>query len=347
MDNPYKAREDTCFWSRSVAAIAPGQIDPVIQPCIISPDEKIATMGSCFAQHLARHIQMTGCHYYVAETTPSNMSEAEAKSKNYGVFSARYGNVYTVRQALQLFDRAFGHFRPIDDVWQRQTRFVDAFRPAIEPDGYESREAVQLATTQHLHHVRDVFTQTNWLVLTLGLTEAWRHKQDGAIYPLAPGVVAGEFNPELYEFVNFTVEEVQADLALFITKIRQVNPAIKLLLTVSPVPLIATYQRRHVLVANTLSKAVLRVAADMAERCFNNVIYFPAYEIITAPATLGRYYADDLRQVTEIGVRHVMRVFQQHFLSTQTQQPPVANYAPHQLVCDEETITQALRISGF
>jgi len=93
---------------------------------------------------------------------------------------------------------------------------------------------------------------------------------------------------------------------------------VKILLTVSPVPLVATYEKRHVLVSNTVSKSVLRVAADEVERAFDNVIYFPSYEIITSPANSGKYYQDDLRRVTDIGIDHVMRVFSKHFLVNQS-----------------------------
>lgn len=128
------------------------------------------------------------------------------------------------------------------------------------------------------------------------------------------------------------------------------------MLTVSPVPLIATYENRHVWVSTTYSKAAIRVAADIAERRYKNVIYFPSYEIITSPAAGGRYYADDLRQVTEIGVKHVMRVFAKHFFPNKNNSFPIANASTPLLatfqnesgvVCDEEIIERALQVSGY
>jgi hypothetical protein len=91
----------------------------------------------------------------------------------------------------------------------------------------------------------------------------------------------------------------------------------QLLLTVSPVPLVATYERRHVLVSTVYSKSVLRAAAGEAEKRFPFVHYFPAYAIITAPGQSERYFADDLRQVTKEGVAHVMRLFAPRFFGTE------------------------------
>jgi hypothetical protein len=42
------------------------------------------------------------------------------------------------------------------------------------------------------------------------------------------------------------------------------------------------------------------------------VHYFPSYEVITGAYTRGRYFAEDLRNVTEEGVSHVMRLFLSH-----------------------------------
>jgi hypothetical protein len=80
-------------------------------------------------------------------------------------------------------------------------------------------------------------------------------------------------------------------------------------LTVSPVPLIATYEDQHVLVATTYSKAVLRVAADVVSKADPRICYFPSFEIITGNHARGRYFDDDLRSVTAAGVDHVMSVF--------------------------------------
>jgi hypothetical protein len=352
MSHPYKGISDHCFWPKAMSVPAPGHIDPVTTAKLITATEKVATMGSCFAQHLAKHISRSGLDYFVAEQAPQGMDNKTAFNKNFGVFSARYGNIYTVRQAVQLFDRAFGTFTPAERAWMRPDgRWVDAFRPQIEPDGFDSPAHVDMAADAHLAHVRQVFTESNWLVFTLGLTEAWVSKADGAVYPIAPGVKAGDYDPERYGFVNFSLSEVWDDLQTFIGKIHAVNPDIQILLTISPVALMATYEPRHVLVSTVCSKSILRVAADQAERKYPNVIYFPSYEIITSPANEGRYYEDDLRQITDLGVSHVMRVFSKHFIEgeqarTHTLSVEIENEGAD-IVCDEEVIQDAIRDSGL
>jgi hypothetical protein len=350
MNNPYKEKADHCFWSRAVASPAPSAIDPLVGHFQLARDARIATMGSCFAQHLSRHVEKKGLNYFVPESAPAGMDPQEAARRNYGVFSARYGNVYTVRQALQLFERAYGEFHPREEFWQKADRYYDPFRPQIEPNGFATLDALLASREVHFAAVCRVFSESSHLVLTLGLTEAFRSRGDGAVYPVAPGVAAGSYDPSAHEFVNFDVIEVVADLELLIRKARAVNSGLVFILTVSPVPLIATYEDRHVLVSTTYSKSVLRAAAGMVEQRFDDVIYFPSYEIITAPFNDGQYYEDDLRQVRDQGVAHVMRVFEKHFINTPDAQAEETlervilsgMKGESEIVCDEELIESSV-----
>ena len=350
MKHPYQSLDGVQYWQTAMTEPAPGQIDPVVRSKKIHQAEKVATLGSCFAQHLGSNVSKAGFNYFVAERCPHVLSPAEEKSRNYGIFSARYGNVYTVKQAVQLFDRAF-RLREYDKhIWSRGSRFVDAFRPRIEPDGYSSKEDLLASREEHLTCVRRVFEECSWIIFTLGLTECWRSTSDGAVFPLAPGVHGGEFDSQIHEFVNFRAAEVSDDLGEFVSRLASVNPDAEVLLTVSPVPLIATFEKRHVLVSTAYSKAALRVAADEAERNFRNVDYFPAFEIITSAANGGRYFADDLRNVTDIGVNHVMRIFSKHYMQPSDSLSHPAPYVsgiselpePTDVVCDEEEIRRAI-----
>jgi hypothetical protein len=350
--NPYSGLPRAQFWRRSVSTVERHLLDPVVSTKFtIGREQKVATAGSCFAQHIARKLQATGFNYFIAEQ-PRDMSPEEARANGYGVFSARYGNIYTVRQLLQLFERAHGDFVPVEDSWVRPDgRFADPYRPNVAPAGFASLEALHEDRAVHLQQVRAMFRETGFFVFTLGLTEGWRSRRDGAVFPLAPGVTAGEYDETLHEFVNFDAAETIADLGSFLAALRTVNPGVRVLLTVSPVPLIATYESTHVLTATTYSKAVLRVAADAMARELDWVDYFPSYEIITGSFNGGAYYQADAREVNEAGVAHVMRCFAKHYLAgvagvaesdAESERPENAALLRSRadIVCDEEAIDQ-------
>jgi len=314
-------------------------------PLPIDRQTRVATAGSCFAQHVSGALAHAGYNYFIAEPAPVGMSADAARRAQYGIFSARYGNVYTARQLLQLFDRAYGTFEPVDVAWARPGgSYADPFRPEFEPDGFATVKELIAARKRHLRAVREMFEQLDTFVFTLGLTEAWRSTEDGAVFPLAPGVSAGRADPARYEFHNFSTAEVTADLAAFLERLAAVNPAANVVLTVSPVPLIATYEPRHVLVSTTASKAVLRAAADEIVRTHRHVTYFPAYEIVTGAFNRGAYFEADLRSVAPAGVEHVMRVLFAHCRDA-ADRPAAADEAllaeirrGMEVVCDEEKL---------
>ena len=313
--HPYLKLPSKAFWNRSVAKPKIDEVDPVgVFDLKINKNMKIATAGSCFAQHIARHLNNEGFNYYVVEKGHPIIPERIRKNHNYGVYSARYGNIYTARQLLQLFHRAYGNFIPKEDAWiEKNGSVLDPFRPTIQPKGYVSLVEMQTDREQHFSAVRKMFETLDVFVFTLGLTECWRSKEDGAVFPLCPGVDGGVFDEEKYEFHNQDVNEIVSDMSEFIKELQKINPNANIILTVSPVPLMATAETGdHVLSATSYSKSVLRVAAEMLRKKYENIHYFPSYEIINGSYTRGKYFAKDLRGVLEEGVSHVMRLFLKH-----------------------------------
>jgi GSCFA family/Polysaccharide biosynthesis enzyme WcbI len=336
--HPYIGLPSRQFWRSAVSDVPAETVDPVDDPpFLIMPNTKVATAGSCFAQHIAAALRASGLNYFVAEPPPPDLSLEEATQRQYGLFSARYGNIYTTRQLLQLHDRAYGTFEPNDRAWVRSDgRHVDPFRPSVEPGGFPTAEAVIRARDSHLEAVRHLFEQLDVLIITLGLTEAWRSKSDGAVVPLAPGVAADPQDPGAYEFVNFSVAEVGKDLHEFRAKLRGVNSKARIILTVSPVPLAATFERRHVLTATTYSKAVLRVAAEEIAQGHDDVMYFPSYEIVTGNYGHASHFEEDLRTVRQSSVDHVMNLFLRH--CTDRSDVAAGIESIHRVICDEEKL---------
>lgn len=313
-DHPYRDLPGSAYWRRAVAGMGPA-IDPLAGGFLsLGREDKVATAGSCFAQHIARHLRKSGFNFLVTESAHPIVPATVAERHSYGQFSARYGNVYTARQLLQLFDRAYGRFAPEEDVWFAPggVRAVDPFRPTIEPEGFASEAELRADRAHHLGRVREMFETLDIFVFTLGLTEGWESTVDGAVFPLCPGVSGGVFDATAHRFHNFRVSEVIADLAAFIARLRGINRRARIIFTVSPVPLAATMSGNHVLAATTYSKSVLRAAAQEVVETHEGVFYFPSYEMIMGAPAGARYFAEDLRNVTEEGVAHVMSVFLRH-----------------------------------
>lgn len=311
---PYTIRPEWAYWRSAVREGESRSIAPQLPAKVRIPkDACIATAGSCFAQNIARYLPRWGYAPLLTEPGPAHLQEAERKRRGYGIYSARFGNVYTSLQLLQLIDRAYGRFHPVEDFWDDPDGIRDPFRPNVTTC-FPSIEALHADRAIHFAAVRRMFETLDVFVFTLGLTEAWVSTQDGAVFPICPGCGGGTFDPARHQFVNFRVADVVAHMSAFLDRLAQVNPRARVLLTVSPVPLMATMEERHVLASTVCSKAILRAAADELCRMHPQVEYFAAYEIITATCQTHRYFAGDRRNVTEQGVEHVMSVFASTFL---------------------------------
>lgn len=292
----------------------------------IPRDTRILTAGSCFAQHISRWLTSNGYNWVDTEPASEELTDDERRDGQYGVFSFRTGNIYTAALLRQWVEIALGVRPPVLDTAEEDGRHFDLLRPAVPASGYECGKAAQEALDRTLGAIRKGLKEADLFIFTLGLTEAWANR-DGHVYPMCPGTLRGTFDPGTVHFVNQAYEDVRRDMAEAIRLARTVNPDLKFLLTVSPVPLTATASGDHVLSATIYSKSVLRAVAGDLCRELSGVDYFPSYELISAFPARGRFYEANLRNVTAEGVAHVMSHFSEGIGATL---PSTGNGAPLQ-----------------
>jgi hypothetical protein len=147
--------------------------------------------------------------------------------------------------------------------------------------------------------------------MTVGLTEVWYSKVDGSVFFQVPPPAV--FDPEVHAFRNSTVDENLANLEAMHRLLVAANPACKLIVTVSPVPLRATFQDQNVVISNTVSKATLVVATHQFVSNHENVHYFPSYELVTVG--IRRAFESDNRHVRRPAVHEIMKVFERMFVA--------------------------------
>lgn len=309
--NPYSDLPQRAFWAPSVGQRNMFDIDKLWEaPFRITKKTGIATYGSCFAQHFSRALIANGYSWLNAEPAPKGFSPENAKRHNYDIFSARTANIYTTSLLRQWVEWALGHGEPPDIHWEKNGRIIDPFRPTIEPEGFASVEEMLSSRRTCIAAFRRSIIGCGIFVFTLGLTESWWDAEGGFEYPMCPGTAAGTFDPDRHVFENQDYATVLRNLRQAIRMIRDARKkGPKILLTVSPVPLVATNSGNHVLVATMESKSILRAAAGKAARTHKYVSYFPSYEIINAAPFRGSFFEPNMRSVNLNGVAHVMKTF--------------------------------------
>ncbi len=344
MPHPYERLPGRQYWKTGVETgdASSGIASP---KRLLTFSDKIGTAGSCFAQHIARNLRNRGFKFIDVEPAPQFLPSHLRNQFGYELYSARYGNVYTSTQLFQLIIRATGKFTPKESYWKRGDRFFDPFRPSVEPEGFASLEELETDRAAHLRAVAGLFRKIDVFVFTLGLTETWRSKDDGAVYPSAPGVRGiGEYDPGKYDFVNLSYNDIHKDLTHSFSYLRRLNPNLRIILTVSPVPLAATATHQHVLTATTYSKAVLRsVAGSLAEQ-YDYIDYFPSYELITSPVFSQNTYEPDWREVRPEAVSRVMQTFFKSFVDEtsipQAVKPALVKKDKEDVICEDAILSE-------
>jgi hypothetical protein len=349
--HPYKNLNENSFWASAVANRNMFDIDGLWTPKYrITKTQKIATFGSCFAQHIGRALASRGFKWMIAEPAPTGLSKSNTRRFNYGVFSARTGNIYTVSLFKQWVSWAIGATPPPNEVWEKDGRYYDPFRPNVEPNGFATEIEMIRSRERAIEAFKECLVGSHIFVFTLGLTESWRNKVHNYEYPMCPGTVAGEFDKDQHEFINQDFPFIRKTLTEAIKLVRELNPQIKFLLTVSPVPLTATNSGKHVLVATMESKSILRAVAGQISGQASYVDYFPSFEIINAAPYRGTFFESNQRSVNHAGVSHVMNMFfnclnaifpieMETTKQTENSQPEGPSKSDDDVVCEEELLS--------
>ena len=261
--------------------------EPTPRP-LVGPETKIAAIGSCFAERITEHLAARGL-----DTTfhPAGLQ--------YNTFAIR-----------QEFEHLFGTSGYSDDdvvlgddgVWEHL--FRKEFR---SPD---SKAAVLAMATAGDLVARRAYNEADVVVITLGLTEIWQRDSDGLVaveLPPAPSYRAGGWT-----YRDARVSENIANLERTV-ELLKANTEAQILITVSPVPLGATFRDEDIIVANCESKSRLRAALADFLLDHPDVMTFHSYELVAQWQGEGTFFEDDGRHVNPQGVAFIMNEFLRMF----------------------------------
>ena len=249
-------------------------------------------MGSCFAREIKKRLVDQNYNYLQTE---HNRWSAHA--------SCAWERVYSIANACQILDYTdSGEFLP-ERIYAYKGQYLDLWRNKV---AYDSRKEAEQDIPIHIAASRAAIEQCELFILTIGQNEIWRSKSSGHFYARRPPTPLVEAR-EAY-FMQLSVEENVRYLEQAYTVLRKLNPRIKLLVTLSPVPSLATFYDENVVVRSLLNKSILRVAiARFQQVRVGEVFYFPSYEIVQM--WRGNPYLSDNRHVKPKVIDRIMKVF--------------------------------------
>jgi GSCFA family len=241
---------------------AQGDLGIALEPSFrIARDETVFVMGSCFAQRVADALRVLGF----------DASDAGLNHK-YNAFAM----LQELRWSLE------GGFGAAQILNAPERGWTDPHRckgfSASRSEILDSHLAAQRAAAERVK-------SCGLVVLTYGLIEAWFDRALGIYTNQTPPILGMPNWKARFELRQTTQAQNQAAMLELVRLVRSVNPGVRILASVSPVPLTATFCGPDVIVSNCLSKSTLRSALHEAITQLKSegvpIDYFPSYEIAT------------------------------------------------------------------
>lgn len=295
-------------WSATAASrLERAVVLPEIRPSFrLERSDRIFTIGSCFARHIENHLIARG---YDVRSQDLDIPGFEYRPPHSSVILNKFTTHSMLNELRWALDPACA-FPEESLVEEREGGWVD-----LQVVG-EVSPAPRATVLARRPYVADVFRrirECRVVVMTLGLVEAWYDHAFGLYLNRAPGYRTVRRHPGRFELRLLDHRANLDALEALHALLQRHGPRdLRLVLTVSPVPLSETFTGRDVLVANTYSKSTLRAAAEDFARAHAHVDYYPSYEsVVLSDRRVA--YQDDLHHVADaivdVNVRRFLSLY--------------------------------------
>ncbi|MBB5516002.1 hypothetical protein FHS89_002022 [Rubricella aquisinus] len=246
---------------------------------VIGPDTRVLAFGSCFAIHVTR---------WLANRSYTVLNTDDARKDAYIVrFGEGLVNSFVLRQQ---FEWALEGARFPTALWYDDAGTAHPYSDDIR------------------QQTRAMILDTDVFILTLGLSEIWYDIPSGGVFWRA--VPEPVFDPQRHGFRTSTVAENRDNILAIQALIRKHRPDARVIFTLSPIPLVATFRPMPTIPANAVSKATLRAALDEAMNAARDprLHYWPAYEIVMD--AFDNRWLPDRRHVKREVLDYVLTLFE-------------------------------------
>jgi hypothetical protein len=245
----------------------------------------IITAGSCFADAIGNRLHE---NKFLVQVNP------------FGVIYNPHSIHKAFRYAIHNEPAADHHYLQNKDVYLNYD-FHSEF------SSLQKNELIQRLnnTIGTIHYfLRDA----RWIFLTYGTAWVYNRADTGEVVANCHKMPSSLFRKTL-----MTEESIVQSFEAFYNEVKNFNPGVKIILTVSPV--------RHIkdtLELNSVSKSVLRVACHSITQKFDDTEYFPAFEMMVDDLRDYRFYKSDLLHPTELAEDYIWGKFSERYFDKET-----------------------------
>ena len=225
-------------------------------------------------------------------------SESKFLDRNTRFFTM--GSCFARNLAKSLRDRGYAAFHMeiseyINTTFANKV-FVDWLSGADIDAAIRDRIAELLPPQWSKENTLEIIRTSGVFILTLGVAPAFFDRATGDFVLPRPSALNSRVLAEKYLFRTTSVQENVDNVLYLINFIRSISPDIKIVVTVSPVPLVASFEYESAVQADCLSKSTMRLVAHEVVNNSNieNILYWPSFEVFRwAGSNASNYYAAD------------------------------------------------------
>ena len=249
---------------------------------LIDYNSKIILLGSCFSDNIGQKLSY---HKFESILNPFGIL-FHPKAIESVIKNALCKKKYTEKDVFFLNER-----------WQ-------SFEAHSKLSSSSKEEIIEQLNKASVSINKAVKNSTHFII-TLGTSWVYRFNESGEIVANCHKVSQNKFKKEL-----LSVAEINKSLSLIISLIKEINPSISFIFTVSPV--------RHLkdgVIENQQSKSHLISALHQIIPIHKNSFYFPSYEVMMDELRDYRFYKEDMIHPNQIAINYIWEKFYENWLS--------------------------------
>ena len=261
------------------------QVELPVKQTEIIHSSKLMLLGSCFAENIGNLLQE---NKFRCDVNP---------------FGVLY-NPMSISKALQqlLEKKTYKEsdlfcFNKVWYSWMHHGTF----------SSLSSEECLNLINSR-LKAAANALSSLDWLIITWGTAYVYIHQERKEVVGNCHKL------PErTFQRIRLNVSEIVEEWRELLYKMRELNPQLKVLFTISPI--------RHVkdgLHGNQLSKATLLLAVEELCQTCSDCFYFPSYEIMMDELRDYRFYQDDMLHPSQVAIQYLWECFSNCFFKPET-----------------------------
>ncbi|GAA4844203.1 GSCFA domain-containing protein [Algivirga pacifica] len=250
----------------------------------INIKQQIFSMGSCFSENIGQRLT----------------------DSKFDILTNPFGVLYNPVSIFTLMEASLKRAPlPSNSIVQNEGVFRSLYcHSDISAPTLEDFESL---LDQTLSSCKNRLNNASWLLLTFGSSFVFDHLETGILAGNCHKIPQKEFQERM-----LTLEEIKH---AFNRLYPHLPKDCQIILTVSPVR-----HLRNGLSKNNLSKSLLRLACEALSAAYNNVHYFPSYEIMLDDLRDYRFYTSDMIHPSEIAIDYIWEQFQQTYLDEESKQ---------------------------